>query len=1273
MDNATLSVVIAGLVLLVSQSTSCFLKHRRSTGVGFINLILAVLIAGTVWAIQTGHLVAAIDFASIMVQGRAAIWFLRTALLGLALLPALCLLKLLRLKLQMPNNGEWWFIGAAVFIGVLAGFRIVPVNPTDPSYLQVFQYDVWWPGLALWLTICLSGCILLLADAFSALFWGAFTAAWTSGLAAFAVAKADLPDAASRRIWPVVEYAALPLSLGLLLLYIYRYTGLSARFKASLAILFGVCMIVFPFTTSMVHASLSVVPLLVFMTATGVLIFHQLRESKTAPQGTENILPRWNLAGIAIGLALPIVAIAVGDLFAGGYLPTYIDVAIALLFWVLFAERLSQHALDQLPQLFKDNQLQLRPVRVLLHSSRLVGRAGFRGVKTVVDYVFSGSPVTAAIKAVLIPILVVLALAALNEVFNTGKIVVSSFTWLGEKDAKEDISGVIAPAVINALGRLHYDLRQDLIIASRSQSGEHPQNVQFFSAGTDTSLSSAIAQGSDLEISGLKLPLNSLVFPIQTLARRILHIQVITGSVRKVSEGEYAVTIDSSYGRSWFEVVHASSAAPSDAEKSKPVVNSTADPPDACMEAFGARDTLSQGMEQIAFDIATGEPRFLSLGLSTNAEAFRCFRAGLQSWNRYIASASPGDLSSAITLFQDAVKHDQQFALAYYRLGLCLQKADQPGAAVDEFRASFQANPDFIPAAAWAAITLNAFSDNYPSQPAVLPPDANGIGAKAAQAQSLEAMRIWSQLLNLSHQAQSRTELQRAYYGFCDYERGELASEYAASPGTPIDQRVYYLPYFYCKRAESLFAGMQTADRIDRDERSLQAVILNDIGVALDWHKQNRSALTPEETGSGDKRVLPCASSQYAPDEVATLGAEAPMYIFVGRSRQSLRYYERSLALKSDDPVVQCNAAMAETALNRGTAARAIRQLERDTFVRSALASGLENTARSTADAKTARQYFMMALNEYQRSLLLDSASVNVLNGYAYTCWEWYVSYRRGAADIPPSWDIVNRAERYSREAVRLAYQRQNNQLLSETLDTLGELLVEQDRLSEAIIHLKEAAQAYNSWPLDHEPRWDLATAEFCAADEAQGAQHERLLGEASADLANLRKEERTKEGQLQEWHPFHPNGDLWVHDATDATQRLVCPEKQLPPDGHHWPFSMDAPSYSAGVGCGLTAVSASLLQSASVQSAQAESTALYLHIWGNNTNERIPLNSGTARSIQVEDGPDTMSGIYYAALETSEGAPWSAAKTFDVFPRSGKECSKSSIHMVFRGTAIKQ
>lgn len=1265
MDNTTLTVVIAGVVLLVFQSTSCFLKHLRSTGVGFINLILAVLITGTVWAIETGHLVAAIDFGSLMVQGRGAIWFLRAALLALALLPALCLLKLLRLKLQMPTNGEWWFIGAAVFIGVLAGFRIIPINPNDPSYLQVFQYDVWWPGLALWLTICLSGCILLLADAFSALFWGAFTSAWTSALATFAVGNADLPDPASQRIWPFVEYAALPLSLGLLVLYIYRYTRLSRRVKLTVAVLFGICMIVFPFTTSMAHAALSVVPLLVFMTATGVLIFNQLRESAKAPQESENILPRWNLAGIAIGLALPIIALAVGDLFTAGYLPPYIDVAIALLFWVLFAERLSQHALDQLPQLFKDNQLELRPLRVVWHSVGIVGKITFKGVKELVDYVFSGSPVIAAIKAVLIPIFVLLALAALNEVFNTGKIVVSSFTWIGEKDAKDDISGVIAPSVINALGRLHYDLRQDLIIASRGQSGEHPQNVEFFSAGTDSSLSSAIAQGSDLEISGLKLPINFLILPIQTLARRILHIQVISGSVRKVNEGEYAVTIDSSYGRSWFEVVHTASPPLAKQQKSKPADVSQADPPDVCLAALGIKDTLSQGMEQIAFDIATGEPRFLSLGLSTDADAFRCFRAGLQSWNRYIAGQSPQDLSSAITMFQNAVKRDQQFALAYYRLGLCLQRAGQPGAAVVEFRASFQANPDFVPAAAWAAITLNSFNDSYPSQPAVLPTDANTIGPKAAQAQKLEAMRIWSQLLNLSRRAQSRTELQRAYYGFCDYERGQLQTEYETSPVTPIDRRVYYLPYFYCRRAESLFAGMQTADRIDRDERSLQAVILNDIGVALDLHKQKTAALTTEETDSGEKRLLPCTSSQYGMDDIARLGAQAPMYIFIGRSRQALRYYERSLAVKPDDPVVQCNAALAETALNRGTA-RAIRQLERDTFVRFTVASGLANNARSNFDPKSARQYFLMALSEYQRALFLDSASVEALNGYAYTCWEWYVSYRRHAADIPPPWDILNHAEQYAREAVRLAYQRQNDQLLLTTLDTLGELLVEQDRLSEAIIHLKHATQAYSAWPLDHEPRWDLATAEFCAADEAQGVRHQQLLGDAYADLAKLRQEERTEEGQLQEWHPFHPNGDLWVHDATDATQPLVCPGKQLPPDGH-WPFSMEAPSYSAGAGCGLTAVSASL-----IQSPKTGVDDLYLHVWGNNTNERIPLNSGPARSIQVEDGPETMSGIYYAALETSEGAPCSAPKTFDVFPKSGKQCPKSAIHLTFRSAASK-
>ena len=63
---------------------------------------------------------------------------------------------------------------------------------------------------------------------------------------------------------------------------------------------------------------------------------------------------------------------------------------------------------------------------------------------------------------------------------------------------------------------------------------------------------------------------------------------------------------------------------------------------------------------------------------------------------------------------------------------------------------------------------------------------------------------------------------------------------------------------------------------------------------------------------------------------------------------------------------------------------------------------------------------FEMALEEYHRSLQLDSASVLALNGYAYAVWEWYLSYRNSDVGREPDWEFALRAERYSREATRL-------------------------------------------------------------------------------------------------------------------------------------------------------------------------------------------------------------------------------------------------------------
>jgi tetratricopeptide (TPR) repeat protein len=1333
MDSLTLAILIIGVVVLLAQASSCFLKANRSIPIGVVDLILAALVAATTLAVQSGHMLLAKDFGTVMVQGPAGVWFLRIALVTVALLPSLCLARLLDFKKNLPNwFGLAWLPGTlGTLVGLVAAGRVSLLDRDLSPALQVFQYDVWWAPLVLWLTVCLTGSILVLADADLARWWLPFTAAWVTVLASFAVSYEDLADPSSRPIWSLVWNLSFPVCLWFVAYELWK-SGLPEKrlpgILKPIAVACLACMAAwFALAGDSVRYVLGSFPLVVFFLVVAIAIVRDDPKS-------DSLLPKWNVAGIAIGFALPLVALAVADLFSAGFFPSALDIFVALLAWLLFAERVAEHALNQLPRLFVNNQLQIEPVRKFFGASRKAAGSAASGVKKVLDYAVSGTWVTLVAKAVLLPLVVLMGVAGLSEVFNYRKIVVGSFTWIGDKDQKAGVAVAdsIAPGVINALGRLRDALREDIVIASRGKTTDHAESVRLLSAGTDSSLSSSVAQSGDLELGGVKVPLAFLATPVQLLVRKLLHIKVIDGTVRQVSPGLYTVTFNSNYGKSWVESARApapDSASPAEpdpaAEKAppakedksttaktnapaKPVKGSktttpkraankapTAPPKETpaesetrCSPAEPAKDPLAKGIETIAFDIAAGEPTFLALGLSQDADAFSCFRAGLESWNKFIAGESPPDLDAASKLFQAATTKDHGFALAYYRLGLCLQRDGKPGAAVDEFRASYKANPDFIPAASWAARTLYYFDSDYLPDPAVLPAQGTKSQDSANRHQPLEAMQIWTRLAELTEAGGSVSELQRTYYGFCLYERDALTKAYVAN-GTPEQDRVYFLPYFYCRKAEALFRRMPPRDRTDREEKSLQATILNDTGATLDFHRQRSFPLPQSRVPAGsatprapaeEAELLPCEIDSYKLDSYKPPDAlpnppDLPLYAFRGRTKQALAYYRRSLLAVPDDPVVQCNAAMAETVVTGD--ARAVRALENDAGVRYAMGNDLENEARSAEPAK-ASMLFEMALEEYHRSLQLDSASVLALNGYAYAVWEWYLSYRNSDVGREPDWEFALRAERYSREATRLAYERRNNELKSMTLDTLGEVLLAEGRNTEAIMDLREAVALFPYFPSDHEARWDLAAADFCAADASTGADQTAHFTDAYRDLAQLSQEERTGQAQLKEWHPFHVDvrapRSLRVHDATDVLRRVACRKNDEVGGFDGWSFDMQVPRYAPGKGCGLTTVTAAVdatevarLEDRNQDKNDPIESPIYLHVWGGNTNERVPLIEGVQRSIQLDAADTELSSYYYAALEAGSGRILAPARSFVVYPSADQQCGKNSVSLAFK------
>jgi len=164
---------------------------------GCITILLAVVGLVTLVLIFTGQLVITPEFGKVIVQGLLALIGLWAILLGSAIgfgmswhaaylksefegfsAPAspekvtrrcwwlLCLGFLVGLSsfIQVLRLSSWiagginWLLETGdrpSRIGLLQVFRFQTINPADPKSLQIFAYDLRWPPLLIWLSICL--------------------------------------------------------------------------------------------------------------------------------------------------------------------------------------------------------------------------------------------------------------------------------------------------------------------------------------------------------------------------------------------------------------------------------------------------------------------------------------------------------------------------------------------------------------------------------------------------------------------------------------------------------------------------------------------------------------------------------------------------------------------------------------------------------------------------------------------------------------------------------------------------------------------------------------------------------------------------------------------------------------------------------------------------------------------------------------------------------------------------------------------------------------
>jgi hypothetical protein len=1267
MDLITLVTSIAGISALVLQGVSSLKSDDRQTAVGVIDLLLATIAIFGVYAMTSGSLVLATDFGAVMVQGVWTARLVRAALAASALVPALCWCRVR--EINKWSSRPKTMIGCGALLGIWAAAQLHVLNPAYPADLHVYFYDVWWPPLIIWFIVCFSGVVLAIIESTQFLEWIWAASALTTVTAAAVLRYETLADRQPDSVWPfvwlVIERASwfvAVASAGWQLARDSQSSRKALMIVAGVAIAAGAAFAFVPMGSA-VRMTIGAIPLAVLILGMIIAIVEQVRGGP-APAGdvatpaTEDahgaadhlrvaikvvsrVMPRESRThAVALAISLPATAAAVVDLSTIGWLPRWIDVAIVIGFWILLAERLGDEALRNLSL---RALLSFSAVKVIKDTAQAVGRTVKAAGGAVLGFFKTeegkGKGLILGMKAVFATIVVLVALVTANELLTTRSIVIKQFQWAGADDDKSKDDKAKAQALssvlINALGCLRNDLRTDLMTAGHRSSGERSTDARLLAAGDSSSLETAVAKSEEIQISGVKLPVQFLVAPIENAVRALMGVRVIQGTVWKTGD-RAVVAANSSGGESW-------------RLEEEPAASSTATGVEVC--AVPTLDTRTELVEHLAFDIASSDPVFVDVGLTRNYRSFLYYRQGLRLWNDYESENDWASLQAAIACFREAANRDVRFAPAHYRLGIALQRDGQPRSAIEAFRASYSDGTPFVAGALQEAATLYYFGDYYSSQAAILPPAATfdrlrssrfGPGDGDVKPQRrIEAQLGWIRIASLPARAASRVERRAAYFGLCRFETDNVLWS--------VEQVDLRLPYFFCSRAEALWPWISSESA--EGEKAVEASVMTYLGIAMSKH---RSTTRMAPAGQFPNRWT-CAESSL---DINHLDAtKHPTHFLVPVSRRLRRaagYYRRSLALVPGDAYVRCLLATAVISFDGD-----IREMQTLYDQPAAhLTEGYDLLADANSDvhdngddpSSNATWHYRRALFEFETAVGLDPGSVEALNAYGYSVWQWKLDAIDGLADEPPDDPMLVKAERYARESARLAQVWHMVDAELAARGTVGELLVAQGRTGEALDELNALLNRPLGWVGRDEVRWDLAQAQLCAARRTSNRTAARELREA----ARREYEKIETDEQSRDRRPF-TEGAPGALDTVLRETRCSAPPDQPSP---RFPFVARKPVYSTGATCTWVSVTAK------AEGRHAPKTTYQLHVWGGSLDEQVEAGPESLRAIAI--ATPFKAQRYYAQLEDKDGKPVSSAVAIDPRPDSSPGNCQTRLTLTF-------
>src|SRR5262249_1417891 len=164
---------------LIIQGISLLNHPHPWRRLGVLNLCLAGLGFVSFGLMTSGLLVFGREFSVVMVEGSWARAGLFVLLVGLPVAAALTLhivhaaatqarkkeqgdQQSEEKKLEPPEQSHErdksvWLVVASIAIGPLAWICLRVLNESDPTQLKVYEYDLWWPPLVWWISMCIVG------------------------------------------------------------------------------------------------------------------------------------------------------------------------------------------------------------------------------------------------------------------------------------------------------------------------------------------------------------------------------------------------------------------------------------------------------------------------------------------------------------------------------------------------------------------------------------------------------------------------------------------------------------------------------------------------------------------------------------------------------------------------------------------------------------------------------------------------------------------------------------------------------------------------------------------------------------------------------------------------------------------------------------------------------------------------------------------------------------------------------------------------------------